>query len=190
MEKNVRDKLNKQLTESAANVLYTYAAHWNIINGLKMQFKIIKVVQIFLTALSTGGFLASLIAGKPCISWIGGLASALALGLNLYMLNFNVQEEIKKHTDAANELWDVREAYKSLLVDFDALPDDIIRAGRDKLIETIGRINKAYPGTDKRSFSKAQKEIGKYIFDNGEAEKLVSAGIVHNDLKEDGYMNE
>lgn len=190
MEKNERKKLIKQLTESAANVLYTYSAHWIIVNGLKKQFKVIKIVQIVLTAISTGGFLASLIAGKPWISWIGGLTSAIALGLNLYMLNFNVQEEIKKHTDAANELWDIREAYKSLLVDFDALSISTIRDKRDKLIETIGSINKTYPGTDKKSFSKAQKEIGKYTFDEGEAEQLINIGMIHKDSQEDDRSGE
>ena len=72
------------------------------------------------------------------------------------MLNFNVSDDIKKHTDAANELWDVREAYKSLLVDFDALTDEEIRSKRDTLIAEISRINKAYPGTDEKSFAKVQ----------------------------------
>ena len=67
----------------------------------------------------------------------------------------------------------VREAYKALLVDFDALTDEEIRTKRDTLIAEIGRINKAYPGTDEKSFAKAQKEIGKYTFEDGESERLV-----------------
>ena len=168
-----KEKIRNQITDAAGNVLYTYSAHWNIVNRLRKQFKGIKITQIVLTALSTGGFLASLISGIPWLSWLGGLTSALALGLNLYMLNFNVSDDIKKHTDAANELWDVREAYKALLVDFDALTDEEIRTKRDTLIAEIGRINKAYPGTDEKSFAKAQKEIGKYTFEDGESERLV-----------------
>ena len=170
-----RERLRNQITDAAGNVLYTFSAHWNIVNRLKKQYKGIKITQIVLTALSTGGFLASLIAGIPWLSWIGGLTSAIALGLNLYMLNFNIQEDIKKHTDAANELWDIREAYKSLLVDFDGLSDESIQRKRDELIAAVGKVNKNYPGTDEKSFAKAQMEIGKYTFDEGEAEKLLNA---------------
>ena len=168
-----KEKIRNQITDAAGNILYTYSAHWIIVNRLKKRYKGIKIIQIILTALSTGGFLASLIAGIPWLSWLGGFTSALALGLNLYMLNFNVSDDIKKHTDAANELWDVREAYKSLLVDFDALTDEEIRSKRDTLIAEISRINKAYPGTDEKSFAKVQKEIRKYAFEDGESERLV-----------------
>jgi len=169
-----REKLRYQITDAAANVLYTFSAHWNIVNRLKKQYKCIKIKQIVLTSLSTGGFLTSLIAGIPWLNWIGGFTSAIALGLNLYMLNFNVQEDIKKHTDAANELWDIREAYKSLLVDFDGLSNETIQRKRDELTVAVSKVNKAYPGTDEKSFAKAQAEIGKYMFADGEAEKLLN----------------
>ena len=87
---------------------------------------------------------------------------------NLQLLS-NIQDEINKHTEAANALWDVREGYKSLLVDFDVLSDDEIRKERNKLTDTVSHINKSYPGTDKKSFAKAWKEIGKYTFEDGEA---------------------
>ena len=169
-----REKLRNQITDAVGNVLYTYSAHWIIVNRLKKQYRYIKITQIVLTALSTGGFLTTLISGISWLSWIGGLTSAIALGLNLYMLNFNVADDIKKHTDAANELWDVREAYKSLLVDFDTLAADELRGKRDELAADVSKINKEYPGTDEKSFSQAQKEIGKYIFDEGETEKLLT----------------
>ena len=169
-----REKLKNQITDAAGNVLYTYSAHWIIVNRLKIVNKGIKVAQIVLTAITTGGFLSSLISGISWLSWVGGLSSALALFLNLYLLNFRVAEDIEKHTNAANELWDIREQYKSLLIDFDALSDDLIREKRDNLTEAVGKVNKTYPGTDNKSFKKAQKSIGRYTFDNGEAEKLLN----------------
>ena len=63
-----KTKLIRQIMDAAGNVLYTYSAHWIIVNKLKSEFKAIKVTQIILTALSTGGFLASLIAGIPWLS--------------------------------------------------------------------------------------------------------------------------
>lgn len=166
--------MRNQIAGSAGNVFYTYLVHWNIVNRLQKQYKGIKVLQIILTALSTGGFLTSILSGIAWLSWLGGLTSAVALGLNLYMLNFNVDDDIKKHTEAANELWDVREAYKALLTDFDVLSDEEIRAKRDGLTHEVSRINKAYPGTNEKAFKKAQREIGKYTFEDGEAEELLN----------------
>lgn len=166
------ERLKKQLTEAKGNVNYTFVAHWIIVNRLKKRYFAIKITQIVLTSLSTGGFLASIIAGLPCLSWLGGFTSALALALNLYMLNFNIADEIKMHEAAANELWTIREGYKSLIADFDDLSQEVLREKRDKLIAEISRVNKEYPGTDDRSFAKAKKTIGNYTFDDGEAEKL------------------
>lgn len=168
-----KQKLRNLIKDAAGNVFYTFAAHWIIVNRLKSKQKWIKIFQIGLTALSTGGFLASILSGVSCLSWLGGLFSAFALALNLYVHEFNIPDDIQKHVDAANELWDVREAYKSLLIDFESLTDEEIRSRRDRLTRAVSRINKAYPGTDEESFRKAQKDIGKYIFEDGEAEKLL-----------------
>lgn len=167
-----RDMLHNQIFDSAGNVLYTYAAHWVIVDRLVKRYKRIKIAQIVLTALSTGGFLTSVMAGVEWLGWVGGLSSSVALGLNLYTLNFNEVETIKKHTEAANELWDIREAYRSLLVDFSGLSDEEIRAKRDELMAAVGKVNKNYPGTDAKSISQAQKDIEKYSFSKGESEKL------------------
>ena len=169
-----KEKLRNQISDSAGNVLYSFSAHWNIVNRLKKEYFWIKIVQIGLVALSTAGIIATISQGVSWLSWLSGLCSAGALFLNLYMLNFNPAEEIKKHTDAANELWDVREEFKSLDVDFDDLSIAEIRNKRDKLNEKIGEINKKYPGTDEKSFTKAQKEINKYQFTEGESEKLLN----------------
>lgn len=168
MEEN-KKVLKKQITELAANVQYTYMAHWVIVNRLNTQYLIIKIIQIVLTALSTGGFMASIMTSIPQFSWVGGLTSAMALGINLYMLNFRISDIIKQHTDAANELWEVKEKYKSLLVDFECIGINDIRKNRDVLIMDVSRINKAYPGTTAKSFKQSQKNLAKYQFDDGEA---------------------
>lgn len=166
--------LRDQIMEAAGNVQYTFIAHWNIVNRLKKQYWIIKIAQIVLTALAAGGFMTSLISGISQLSWLGGLTSAIALGVNLYMLNFNLPDNIKQHTDAANALWEVRERYKSLLVDFDSIDIDVVRERRDNLIQVVSEINKRYPGTDEKSFVKAQNDIGKYEFNDGEAAKVLN----------------
>jgi len=170
---DAKELLKQQITDSAGNVFYTFSAHWNIVARLKFHYTLIKILQIGLTAMSACGFVASIIANMPNLAWLGGLTSAISLGFNLYMLNFNLPDNIKSHTDAANELWDVRETYKSILVDFDDLNVDQIRKKRDELTEHISQINKKYPGTDDKSFKKAQSDIEKYTFQDGEAAKLL-----------------
>ena len=174
---NAKKKLMRQISDAAGNVLYTYDAHWVIVNRLRTQQAVLKITQICLTALSTGGFLASLIAGIPELSWVGGFTSAIALGLNLYSLNFNLPTDIKSHTDAANDLWDVREAYKSLLCDFEELSNEEIRTKRDMITKLVSRINKMYPGTDNKASAKAQKNIQKYIFEGGESARVLNVDI-------------
>ena len=171
---NKSEKLKDQIIEAAGNVQYTFIAHWNIVNRLEKRCWYIKIVQIVLTALAAGGFLTSLASGIPQLSWVGGLTSAIALGFNLYMLNFNLPDNIKQHTDAANALWEVRERYKSLIVDFDDIDILEARNRRDKLIQIVSEINKKYPGTDEKSFKRAQADIGKYEFNDGEAETVLN----------------
>lgn len=168
-----KDALRRQIEDAAGNVHYTYVAHWKIVKTLRRQFKAIKITQIALTSLSTCGFFAAIISGIPSLSWIGGLASALALAFNLYMLNFNIAEESKQHLDAANRLWEIREEYKSLLTDFDSFEIDDIRRRRDDLTQRISSINNNYPGTTEKAFAEAQKDIYKYKFEDGEAAKLL-----------------
>ena len=170
---DMKEVIKTHMIEAAGNVIYTYNAHWNIVNRLKKQNKTIKVVQIILTALSTSGFLGAIFSGISQLSWVGGLTSAIALGLNLYTLNFNIEDDICKHTDAANALWEVREAYKAAITDIELLSIEEARSRRDEMTKIVSHINKSYPGTDEKSFSKAQKEMDKYQFKPGEAESLL-----------------
>ena len=114
-----RERLKYQLQCAKKNVLYTYVAHWVIVNSLTTQYRTIKIVQIVLTAISSCGFFAYIVSCISWLSWTSCLTSVVSLGINLYMLNFNVEKEINSHIDAANDLWIIRESYESLLVDFD-----------------------------------------------------------------------
>lgn len=177
MMDKTRKKLLRQISDAAGNVLYTYDAHWNMVNRLKKQQTVIKIIQICLTAVSTGGFLTSIIAGIPWLSWVGGFTSATALGLNLYSLNFNLPSDIINHTDAANDLWDVREAYKSLLCDFEELSNEEIRAKREQITLKVSQINKKYPSTDNEAFAKAQENIKNYMFDEEESARALNIKV-------------
>ena len=167
-----REKLKKQIFDSAGNVQYTFIAHWNIVNRVKRIYFIIKLAQIILTAITTTGFVSTIIKGISWFSWASVFCSTCSLFINLYLLSFRPTEEISVHRNAANELWEIRECYKSLLVDYDDLDIEDIRSKRDTLITRTSEVNKKYPGTDEWSFSKAQKEISNYQFEDGESAEL------------------
>ena len=160
------------------------------VEGIVMTFGTIMAVNNVSFALQKGEVLGligengsgkstitSVIAGIPWLCWVGGLTSATSLGLNLYSLNFNLPTIIKNHTDAANELWDVREAYKTILIDYDEMTNEEIRSKRDKLTQAVSQINKKYPGTDDKAFATAKKRIQHYAFDEGESIKLLNVGV-------------
>lgn len=179
-ETDYRKKLKSQLKNAYGKVLYTYTAHHKYVARLIVKKNTIKIVQITLTAISTVGFLATIITNQILLSWIGGITAVLSLGLNLYTKDFNMQKDIQNHKNAADELWDVRESYISLLVDFDILNEEEIRKQRDKLQEVVSKVNRRYPGTDRRSYADAQNALQndeEQTFNEGEVEELLPAEL-------------
>ena len=173
---NHRAKLKGQLIDAHGRIEYTYTQHHIIASHLLGKHRFFKVTEIALTAVSTVGFLATVIREQIALSWIGGLGSALALGITLYTKDFDLVDEARKHKAAADALWRVREDYKSLIVDFVALSDVEIRSKRDSLIEMVAEVNETYPGTDDKSFKKARKLLKneeRQTFRSGEAEKFL-----------------
>lgn len=176
-----RKQLKQRLIESAAKILYTYTAHWKIVDRLKNRHCIIKIIQIILTGVASCSLLSILFNNCTFLPLIGGIFAFFSLAINLYSLNFNLPDQIKQHTEAANELWSIRESYIALITDFDILTNEDIRSQRDKLKEMVSQINKNYPSTDKDSYKKAQialKQNEEQTFKEGEAENLLN---LHNE---------
>ena len=171
-----RKQLKAQIKSAYGKVVYTYTAHHKLANRLKAQIKWVKITQIALTATSTVGFLATVISNQTVLSCLGGITAAVSLGLNLYVKEFDYQKDILDHEAAANDLWNVREEYVSLLTDFEIMEDDAIRCRRDDLQRRVSQINRQYPGTDKKSYRKAQKALQKeeeQTFKDGEVDELL-----------------
>ncbi len=158
MEKNsdYRDCLWVQLREAYGRVVYTYTTHLKMINHLVKKNTIIKYMQIILSAISTGGFLGSIITNKIVFTCVGGLFSTALLALNLFFKDFNLLGEIKQHRSVADNLWMVRENYISLLTDFFILSDAEIMKKRNELQSCVFEIYKVAPKTNRKSYSDAQ----------------------------------
>ena len=175
-EKEYKEKLKNQIVEAHGKVMYTYTAHHKMQNRMLATGKIIRLLQAFLTAISAGGFLATITTNQIELSWIGGVTATISLALNFISLDFKFETEAMLHKQAADELWDVKEQYESLLTDMDENTCENIVAVRNHLNNVISEVNKHFPGTDNLSFisaKKALKDKKEQTFTENEAEELL-----------------
>lgn len=152
-------KLESQIREAYGRLVYTFTCHNKIVQRLLTQNNNLKVAQIVLSALITGGFLTSVITHEKIISIIGAFISVALLILNAYTKNFDLVETAQSHQKAADALWVIREDYVSLLTDFEILEVEDIMARRDELQNRTAEVYAQSPRTDGKSYLAAQKAL-------------------------------
>jgi len=151
--------LQIQLKEAYGRILYTFTAHNKLLRRLIKNNKRVKYAQIILAAISTGGFLGSIISSAVITTWIGGVFATVLLALNLYFKEFNMSEQITQHRKATDELWLIREEYISLLTDLTVLTDAEAIERRDELRNKTYELYKQNPKTDLKSYTETQKAL-------------------------------
>ena len=179
-----KDGLKVQIREAYGRLVYTYTTHLKEAGRLAKTNKYIKYGQIALSAISTSGFLGSVITDGNWGKWLGGIMSVFLLILNLYFKNFNFADEIRRHRTTADNLWIVREKYISLLTDFDSLSEDMIMQIRDKLQNTTAEIYKVAPLTTFESYKDAQKALKdeeEQFFESSEIDKMLPEHLREKD---------
>jgi len=162
MEQNFqvhRDNLLMQLMEAHGRVVYSYTAHWKKVDALSKKNRMIKYIQIVLSALTAGGFISSIITNETALTYVSGVCSAILLGITLYFKDFDLSLEITRHSSAANSLWTIREDYISLLSDFPNLSNDEICIRRGALQKRTAEVYETAPKTDPKSYAAAQKAL-------------------------------
>lgn len=163
LERNIRNhqgfKLESQIREAYGRLVYTMTCHNNIVQRLISQNANLKVVQIILSALTTGGFLTSVITDQKVISIIGAIISISLLILNAYTRNFDLVETAQSHQKAVDALWIIREDYVSLLTDFEILEMAAIMTARDELQMRTAEVHTQSPRIDGKSYKKSRKEL-------------------------------
>jgi hypothetical protein len=87
--------------------------------------------------------------------------SILMLILNSYVKDVDPGQDAQKHREAASDIWNVREAYLSLLTDIRDQNFSLIdlRARRDELQSQLHAIYKAAPHTNGKAYSEAQDAL-------------------------------
>lgn len=153
--------IEAQLRECFGRVVYSHKTHEKCADILLKRLGTIKLWQIILSALTTGGFLSTFFGSGNVGAGIGVVISTVLLVLNAYTKNYDLGELAQKHRSAAADLWMVREEYLSLLTDLRAgtrKQDDIV-SGRDNLLKKLHAVYTGAPSTTFEAYKKAQEAL-------------------------------
>lgn len=152
--------LEGQLREMYGRAAYTHKTHEKMADGYIRRYRIIKTVEIWLSALAAGSLLLAVFGDSRPGTIAGAVLSTVLLGFTLYFKEAALGEQAQKHTVVGSKLWGVREALLSLLVDMhDGRAIEEVRAERDRLNELLEDIYKSAPRTDGAAYAAAQKAL-------------------------------
>jgi hypothetical protein len=164
---NAEMVLEGQLRECYGRVVYSHKTHEKCADILLELHKKIKLVQIILSALVTGGLLTTLFEFSALAEFkkfgtlIVVLLSTILLVLNSYTKDYDLGEIAQKHRQAGADLWVIREKYLSLLTDLrmgGASLDDL-RSLRDHLADDLHVVYSGAPSTNYKAYTQAQKAL-------------------------------
>ena len=156
-----REILDAQLRESFGRVVYAHKAHEKEAELLLTRLSTTKIGQIALSALSTGGFIATLFGTGWWGSLVGAVCSAMLLAVNLYSRSHDLGKLAQQHRDAAIEIWYIREQYSSLITDL-AIGSASLTAIQDKrdiLVDELKIVYAKCPNTSNKSYRIAHKAL-------------------------------
>lgn len=162
MEQNSQIKLlESQIRELYGRVVWTHKTQEKCADIIWKRHTRIKITQIALSALTTTGILVAVFGDNQVVGIISAILSALLFGLNTYTKDYDLGEISQKHSNAATELWNIRENYLSLLTDLKAekLSIEQIRTKRDSLQEDLFNTYKGSPRTINKAYNKATKGL-------------------------------
>ncbi|AXE36752.1 SLATT domain-containing protein [Chromobacterium phragmitis] len=150
-----------QLRECYGRAVYSHKTHEKCADILLTRLSRIKLLQIVLSAVTTGSFLTSILGSGKEAAVVGVIVSTALLVLNAYTKNYDLGELAQKHKQAANDIWLIREQYLSLLTDLAAevKTKEEIQAERDRLVVALHGVYAGSPSTTYTAYSKAQEAL-------------------------------
>ncbi len=159
--KDPRKIIEGQIRECYGRVVYSHKTHEKCADILFERLSRIKLWQIILSALTTGGFISTFLGAGEIGAGIGVLISTILLVLNAYTKNYDLGELVQKHKQAANEIWLIREKYLSLLTDLAVGKKSLeeIQNTRDSLLESLHSVYAGSPSTTFEAYRKAQNAL-------------------------------
>lgn len=158
---NSRAILEGQLRECFGRVVYTHKTHEKCADILLGRLSNIKLFQLILSALTTGGFVVAAFNDGKIAAFLGMLVSTVLLMLNSYTKNYDLGELAQKHRQAGADLWIIREKYLSLITDLRMCesPIEFLQSERDKLLVELHAVYSGAPSTTYQAYKKAQEAL-------------------------------
>jgi SMODS and SLOG-associating 2TM effector domain family 4 len=122
----------------------------------------VKWAQIVLSAFTTAGAIGVIFdKNSNFFPYATVSLSVLMLVLNSYVKDLDPGQAAQKHREAASDIWNVREAYSSLLTDIRdptfTLAD--LRKRRDELQAQLAKIYRNAPHTNGKAYAEAQDAL-------------------------------
>lgn len=175
--------LEGQLRECFGRVVYSHKTHEKCADILLTRLARIKLWQIILSAVTTGGFLAAIFGAGKVGALLGVIVSTTLLVLSAYTKNYDLGELSQKHRQAAADLWIIRERYLSAITDLriGRKSLDNIQAERDELLQDLHNIYSGAPSTTYKAYKKAQEAL-KQLEDMTFSDEEIDA-FLPNELK-------
>lgn len=169
--------LEGQLREMYGRAAYTHKTHEKMADGYIGRYRLIKTLEIWLSAAATGSLLLAVFGDSQTGTIVGAVLSTILLALTLYFKEASLGEQAQKHTVVASQLWGVREALLSLLVDMsDGRPIDEVRERRDLLNTALEDIYRGAPRTNSAAYAAAQRALKRdeeLFFSDAELDKML-----------------
>jgi hypothetical protein len=130
--------------------------------GCSSRLTSIKIAQIILSALTTGGAVGVVFDRSSIFfPYATALLAISLLILNSYVKDLDPGQAAQKHREAASDIWNIREAYLSLLTDIrdPAIAIADLRSRRDELQTQLHKIYRIAPNTNSKAYGRAQDAL-------------------------------
>lgn len=172
--------LEGQIRECYGRVVYSHKTHEKCADILLRRNGRIKMAQIVLSAVITGGVISTFFGTGNWGSGVSVVMSTILLAINSYTKDYDLGEIAQKHRHAGSELWIIREQYLSLLTDLRvgdlSLAD--IRSRRDDIMEDLHSAYEGSPSTSFKAYREAQKAL-KELEDMTFSDEEIDAFLPH-----------
>lgn len=150
-----------QIRELYGRVAYTHKTHEKMAEKKASLQSQIKLWQIGLSAVATSGAIGVIVTDDAFAKVVTALFAVATLGVSTYVKDIDPGALAQKHRQIGSDLWNIREAYLSLLTDIrdDTQSLEALKARRDELQAHLHEIYKQAPHTDGDAYAKAQKAL-------------------------------
>lgn len=145
----------------------------------------LKTLQIILSACTAVGAVSVFFDKNAKEAAVAtALFSGIQLIVNGLTKNTDHGQQAQKHRQVAASLWEIRDAYLSLIADIvdPAMSLNEIRSRRDKLQDRLGKIYNQAPHTNAMAYKAAQIALQlneELTFNEGEVDSMLPAKLRH-----------